>query len=73
MGWDVLLVRSVPFRVRVGSCSIKVGGVLRCAGVGVLIVNDLTIHRPLVPVCPHPSPLPPSGRGDGCCGRGVLR
>ena len=25
---------------------------------------------PWPPRCPHPSPLPPSGRGDGCCGRG---
>ena len=30
------------------------------------------VARPLAARCPHPSPLPPSGRGDCCCGRGVL-
>ena len=28
------------------------------------------VAAPWPPCCPHPSPLPPSGRGDGCCGRG---
>ena len=28
------------------------------------------VAAPWPPGCPHPSPLPPSGRGDGCCGRG---
>ena len=30
----------------------------------------LVVAAPWSPCCPHPSPLPPSGRGDGCCGRG---
>ena len=29
-------------------------------------------RTPWPPRYPHPSPLPPSGRGNGCCGRGVL-
>ena len=35
--------------------------------VGVVV---LVIAAPWPPCCPHPSPLPPSGRGDGCCGKG---
>ena len=33
-------------------------------------VNGWVATAPWPPRCPHPSPLPPSGRGDGCCGRG---
>ena len=35
-----------------------------------LVVVVLVVAAPWPPCCPHPSPLPPSGRGDGCCGRG---
>ena len=28
------------------------------------------VAAPWPPCCPHPSPLPPRGRGDGCCGGG---
>ncbi len=27
----------------------------------------LVIAAPWPPCCPHPSPLPPSGSGHGCC------
>ena len=30
----------------------------------------LGVAAPWPPCCPHPSPLPPSGRGGGCCGWG---
>ena len=48
-------------------------GVFLRGGTAVMLgVVVWVVAAPWPPCCPHPSPLPPSGRGDGCCGRGCF-
>ena len=37
-----------------------------------LVVVVLVVAAPWPPCCPHPSPLPPSGRGDALLREGVV-
>ena len=47
-----------------------IGLVLVVGGVAVMEGTVVWGRTPWPPRYPHPSPLPPNGRGDGCCGRG---
>ena len=40
-----------------------------CDAPPVLSRSVWVVAAPWPPCCPHPGPLPPSGRGPGCCGR----